>query len=135
MKLGRRKFLKIAAGAAALPALSRIDGARAQSYPSRPITLIVPASAGGGSDATGRILAERMRASLGQPIIIENVGGADGSIAAGRVARAKPDGYTIDLGSAGTHVLNAAFYSLQYDVLNDFAHLNKFWRRGRYGMF
>jgi tripartite-type tricarboxylate transporter receptor subunit TctC len=124
MKLGRREFLQLAAGAAALPAVSRIDDARAQSYPSRPITLIVPSAAGGSADVIGRILAERMRASLGQPIIIENVGGADGSIAAGRVARAKPDGYAIDLGYLGTHVLNAAFYSLQYDVLNDFTPIS-----------
>jgi tripartite-type tricarboxylate transporter receptor subunit TctC len=124
MKLGRREFLQLAAGAAALPAVSRIDGARAQSYPSRPITLIVPASAGGGADAIGRILAQQMRASLGQPIIIENVGGADGSVGAGRVARARPDGYTIALGYRGTHVLNAALYSLQYDVLNDFAPIS-----------
>ena len=91
MKLARREFLHLAAGAAALPAF-RIHDARAQSYPTRPITLIVPAVAGGAGDTTARILAERMRASLGQPIIIENVGGADGSIGAGRVARARPEG-------------------------------------------
>jgi tripartite-type tricarboxylate transporter receptor subunit TctC len=124
MKLGRRKFLHLAAGAAALPALSRIDYAQAQSYPSRPITLIVPGPAGGAADAIGRILAEQMRPSPGQPIVIENVSGADGSIAAGRVARAKPDGYTIDLGYLGNHVLNGAVYSLQYDVLNDFAPIS-----------
>ncbi len=70
---------------------------------------------------SGRGLAERMRASLGQPIIIENVGGAEGSIGTGRAARAQPDGYTLDLGASNTHALNGAFYSLQYDVLNDFA--------------
>jgi tripartite-type tricarboxylate transporter receptor subunit TctC len=124
MKLGRREFLHLAAGAAALPALSRTDAAWAQSYPSRPITLIVPGPAGGPTDAIGRILGELMRKSLGQTIIIENIGGADGSIAAGRVARAKPDGYTIDLGYLGNHVLSGAVYSLQYDVLNDFAPIS-----------
>ena len=108
MKLGRREFLQLAAGAAALRA--GIDDATAQAYPTRPITLIVPGPAGGPTDAVGRILAERMRRSLGQPIIIENVSGAAGSIGAGRVARAKPDGYTIDLGFLGNHVLNGAVY-------------------------
>jgi tripartite-type tricarboxylate transporter receptor subunit TctC len=118
----RRQFLHLAAGAAALPAISR--SAEAQAYPTRPITLIVPGPAGGSTDTVGRILAERMRRSLGQPIIIENVSGAGGSIGAGRVARAKPDGYTIDLGFLGNHVLNGAVYSLQYDVLNDFAPIS-----------
>jgi tripartite-type tricarboxylate transporter receptor subunit TctC len=123
MKLPRRHFLRLVAGAAALPAVSRI--AWAQTYPSRPITMIVPAAAGGGAaDVTGRMVVERMRASLGQPIIIENVGGADGSIGVGRAARARPDGYTIDLGFLGNHVLNGAFYSLPYDVLNDFAPIS-----------
>jgi len=116
----RRQFLRLAAGAAALSAVSR--GARAQTYPTRPITMIIPSAAGAGAaDVTGRMVAERMRASLGQPVIIENVGGADGSIGVGRAARARPDGYTIDLGYVGNHVLNGAFYSLPYDVLNDFA--------------
>jgi tripartite-type tricarboxylate transporter receptor subunit TctC len=114
----RRRFLRLAAGAAALPAVSRI--ATAQNYPTRPITMIVPAAAGGSADVVARILAERTRQSLGQSIIIENVSGADGSIGVGRVARAKPDGYTIGI-SAMAQVLNCAFYSLPYDVLNDFA--------------
>jgi tripartite-type tricarboxylate transporter receptor subunit TctC len=104
MNLPRRKFLHLTAGAAALPAVSRV--ARAQAYPTRPITMIVAAPAGGPTDALARILTERMRKSAGQPVIIENVGGADGSIGAGRVARARPDGYTIDLGLLSTHVLN-----------------------------
>jgi tripartite-type tricarboxylate transporter receptor subunit TctC len=112
----------LAAGAAALPAVSHL--ARAQSYPSRSITLIVPSAAGASIDTIGRIIAERMRKSLAQPIIIENIGGADGSVGAGRAARAKPDGYTIDLGSLGNHVLNGAVYSLQYDVLQDFAPIS-----------
>jgi tripartite-type tricarboxylate transporter receptor subunit TctC len=82
-----------------LPAVSRI--AKAQTYPTRPITMIVSAAAGSATDLTGRLVAERMRASLGQPIIIENVGGADGSIGVGRAARARPDGYTIDIGFQG----------------------------------
>jgi tripartite-type tricarboxylate transporter receptor subunit TctC len=106
----------LAVGAAALPALSR--NADAQSYPTRPITMIVSAAAGSGPDVTGRMIAERMRERLGRPIIIENVGGADGSIGAGRAARAKPDGYTIDLGFLSNHVLNGAFYSLNDDLLN-----------------
>jgi tripartite-type tricarboxylate transporter receptor subunit TctC len=84
MKFARRTFLHLAAGAAALPAASRIAGA--QTYPTRPITMIVPAAAGGSTDVIGRVLAERMRGSLGQPIIIENVSGADGSIGVGRAA-------------------------------------------------
>jgi tripartite-type tricarboxylate transporter receptor subunit TctC len=119
MKLARRNFLHLAAGAAALPAVS--CAAIAQTYPARPITLIVPFPGGGPADAVGRLLAERMRGSLGQPIIIEDIGGAEGSIATGRAARVKPDGYTIILGYTATHVLNAALYSLPYDVLNDFA--------------
>jgi tripartite-type tricarboxylate transporter receptor subunit TctC len=82
--------------------------------------MIVPAPPGGPTDVIGRVLAERMRGSLGEPIIIENVGGADGSIGVGRAARARPDGYTINLGFLASHVLNGAFHSLQYDVLNDF---------------
>jgi tripartite-type tricarboxylate transporter receptor subunit TctC len=98
--------------------------ANAQTYPSRPITMIVPFAAGGPSDAMARLLAERMRGSLGQPIIVENVTGADGSIGAGRVARAKPDGDTIGIGNMSSHVLNGAFYTLPYDVLNAFAPIS-----------
>jgi tripartite-type tricarboxylate transporter receptor subunit TctC len=83
--------------------------------------MIVPFAAGGGLDSVGRVLVERMRGLIGQPIIIENVVGADGTIGVGRVAGALPDGYTIVLGALTTHVLNGAFYSLRYDVLNDFA--------------
>jgi tripartite-type tricarboxylate transporter receptor subunit TctC len=97
MKFLRRQFLQLATSAAALPVVPRI--ARAQSYPTRPITIIVPLAAGGSLDAIGRLLAERMRGSLEQPIIIENVTGAAGGIGTARVARARPDGYTIDLGS------------------------------------
>ena len=94
--------------------------ASAQSFPSRPITMVVPVSAGGAMDTIARIVAEGMRASLGQPVIIENVTGASGSIGAGRVARAPPDGATIIYGALVTHVVNAAVYQLPYDVLADF---------------
>ena len=122
MKLPRRQFLHLTAAAAALPAVSRV--ARAQAYPSRPITLVVPYAAGGNSDVNARILAEQMRGLLGQHLIIENVSGADGSIATGRVAGARPDGYTIELGGTSTHNTNGAVYSLPYDVVNDFAPIS-----------
>jgi tripartite-type tricarboxylate transporter receptor subunit TctC len=113
--LHRRRFLHLAV---ALPALPRI--ARAQAYPTRPITMIVPFAAGGPTDSVARIVVQGMRASLGQPIIIENIGAADGTIGVGRLARALPDGYTIDMGAITTHVLPGALYQLQYDLLNDF---------------
>ena len=118
MRIPRRQFLQLAAGASALPGLSHV--AMAQTYPSRPITIVVPFAAGGGLDVVARILAERMRLSLGQPVIIENVVGAAGSIGVGRVARAAPDGHTISIGQLGTHVLNAAVYALPYDLLTNF---------------
>src|SRR5438552_12972081 len=88
-----------------------ISPASAQVYPSRPITIVVPFAAGGPNDTFARILAERMRGSLGQTVIIENVGGAGGTIGVGRVARATGDGYTLSFGSLSSHVLNGAFYS------------------------
>ena len=118
MKLPRRNFLQLAAGAAALPAVSR--GAWAQAYPSRPVTIVVPFAAGGPTDTLARILAERMRVSLGQTIVIENAVGAAGSIGVTRVARAVPDGHTISIGHLGTHVINGAIYTLSYDLLKDF---------------
>ena len=96
-------------------------GANAQSYPARAITLIVPSAAGGPTDTLARILAESMRQTLGQPIVVENQGTAGGTVAVGRVARAAPDGYTIAIGQYGNFVLNGAIYALPYDVLNDFA--------------
>jgi tripartite-type tricarboxylate transporter receptor subunit TctC len=119
MKFPRRQFLHLAARAVALPAVSR--AAEAQAYPTRPVHIIVPFPAGGATDVIARVVAEPMRKSLGQPVLIENVGGADGSIGTGRAARANPDGYTIIIGLMETQVLNGAFYSLPYDVLNDFA--------------
>ena len=118
MKHPRRTFLQFAGAAAAAPAFSRL--ASAQAYPTRPITVIVPFPAGGGTDTVGRIVAERMRVSLGQPVVIENVTGANGTIGTGRVARAAPDGYTVVFGIWNTHVANGALYPLQYDVLKDF---------------
>jgi tripartite-type tricarboxylate transporter receptor subunit TctC len=97
-----------------------IGSAVAQVYPSRPITIVSPFPAGGPNDALARIVAESMRASLGQPVIVENVGGASGSIGAGRAARAAPDGYTLLSGGWVTQVLNGAALALQYNVANDF---------------
>jgi tripartite-type tricarboxylate transporter receptor subunit TctC len=114
----RRKFLHLAAGAVALPAASRIVWA--QTYPTRAITVVVPFPPGGATDVIARNLAERMKVSLGQPVIIENVTGAGGTIGTGRVARASPDGYTLSVANTGTHVTNGAAYALQYDVVNDF---------------
>jgi tripartite-type tricarboxylate transporter receptor subunit TctC len=98
-----------------------VIAASAQVYPLRPITVVVPASAGGGAgEAMLRMMAERMRASLGQPVIIDNVGGASGQIGVSRVARAAPDGYTLILGNWSTHVANGAVYALTYDLMKDF---------------
>jgi tripartite-type tricarboxylate transporter receptor subunit TctC len=118
MMLSRRKLLRLASGIAALPVGWRT--ASAQDYPSRPITIIVPFPAGGPVDTLGRFVAARLRESLGQPVIIENVSGAGGSLGVGRVARATPDGYMLVLGIWSTHVVNGAIYPLKYDVLNDF---------------
>jgi len=121
MKLPRRALLRLAAGAgagaAALPAMPRVAGA--QAYPIRPITAVSGFAAGGPTDVVMRILAERMRITLGQPVIVENAAGAAGSIAVGRVARAAPDGYTLSVGHWSTHVVNGAIYALPYDLLND----------------
>ncbi len=111
---------KLLLACAFAPTLASVGTASAQVYPSRPITMIVSYAAGGSSDVLGRILAEGMRARIGQPVIIENVAGASGSIGVGRVARAAPDGYTVSLGNWSTHVVNGAIYALQYDVLKDF---------------
>jgi tripartite-type tricarboxylate transporter receptor subunit TctC len=105
--------------AAALAIMAGAASATAQTYPSRQITLVVPFPPGGSTDVAARIMAEKMRPIIGQPIIIENVGGAGGSIAVGRVARAQPDGYTIDIGQWDTHV-GSIIYNLNYDLQNDF---------------
>src|SRR3954463_1712863 len=94
--------------------------AAAQGFPAKPVTLISPFPPGGSTDTTARIIAERMRAPLGQSVVVENVGGAGGTIGAARVARAAPDGYTIDIGQWDNHV-GGIIYSLNYDPQNDFA--------------
>ena len=113
----RRQFITLAASA--LSAWPRAAGA--QSYPSRSITIIVPFAAGGPTDTLARILGEHMRASLGQPVIVENVTGAGSTIGVARTARAEPDGYTICIGTWTSHVGSAATYEVQYDILKDFA--------------
>jgi tripartite-type tricarboxylate transporter receptor subunit TctC len=117
MSIRRRQFLHLAAGAAAFLAPR---AARAQAYPSRSITMVVPVPAGGAMDTIARIVADGMRATLGQTVVIENVTGASGSIGVGRVARAAPDGYTLIYGALVTHVVNSAVLTLPYDVVTDF---------------
>jgi tripartite-type tricarboxylate transporter receptor subunit TctC len=105
---------------AALTAVLALGGnAAAESFPSRPITIIVPFSAGGPSDAMARILAERMKTTLGENLLVENVTGAGGSIGVGRAVRSPPDGYTLSFGHLGTHVANGAIYKLGYDLVTD----------------
>ena len=118
MKVPRRQLLHLAAGAAALPAASRF--ASAQVYPSRPITIIVPVPPGGVADPIARILADHLTVTLGQPVVVENVTGAGGSIGVARAARAAPDGYTVSIGNWLSHVGASAVYPVQYDVLRDF---------------
>jgi len=111
--------------ALAVAVLGSVECAPAQAYPSRPVTLVVPFAAGGATDVYARIITERMRQSLGQPVIIENIGGAGGSIAAGRVARAAPDGYTLFSGHWGTMVVNGATYELAYDLRSAFEPISR----------
>ena len=112
-----RKLICVAAIAAAL---ASVGVASAQTNPSRPITMVVPFPAGGGTDIIARALAQRMRIPLGRSVVIENVGGGNGSIGAGRVARAAPDGTTIILGTMGSFVMNGALYALPYNLVDDF---------------
>src|SRR5205807_7193282 len=114
----RRQFLHLAAGAAALQAMSRV--AQAQAYPTRPITMIVPFPAGGATTTLARVLAEHMMETLGQPVVVENVGGAGGSIGVSRSARAAPDGYSLSFGNWASHVGAGAVYPVAYDILTDF---------------
>ena len=93
--------------------------AHGQAFPSHPVTIVVPYPAGGPTDTIARLIGERMRASLGQPVVIENVAGAGGNIGVGRVARAAGDGYTLSIGHWGSHVVNGAIYTLPYDLLSD----------------
>ena len=107
----------IALALAMLPA--SIQAARAQDYPSRPITIIVPLVAGGSVDVVARILADRMKTTLGQPIVVENIPTAAGTVGVGRLAQATPDGYTIGMGDQTTHIVSSLVNSVRYDVLND----------------
>jgi tripartite-type tricarboxylate transporter receptor subunit TctC len=107
--------------AAALLLLAAINNAAAQNYPTRPVTIIAPFPPGGPSDALARILSGPLEVALGQPVVIENVGGAGGTVGVGRVARATADGYTLLIGQWSTQVVNPATYKLDYDVVNDFA--------------
>ena len=96
--------------------------AAAQTYPVKPITMVVPFSAGGPTDTLARIMSEPLRKALGQPILVDNTTGAGGTIATGRVVRGAPDGYMVVIGHWGTHVVNGAYYAdLPFDLLNDFA--------------
>ena len=113
-----RKLVGVIAVAATIAGLG---DAAAQTYPSRPVSMVVPYAPGGPTDTIARIMAEHMRGSLGQPVIIENVSGAGGSIGVARVARANPDGYTLSVGNLSSHVMNGVVYALPYDLIADFA--------------
>ncbi len=118
MEILRRRFLALAACVAALAAASL---ATAETYPSRPVTIIVPFAAGGPTDMVARVIADKMQGPLGQALVIENVAGAGGSIAATRVARATADGYTLEIGNNGSNLLVGALYALPVDIVKDFA--------------
>ncbi len=105
--------------AVALVAAAGLTGARAQSFPARPITIVVALPAGGGVDALARVMAEHMRGTLGQPIVVENMGGAGGTLSIARVVRSAPDGYTLGFGTLGQYVISGAVYTLPFDMLND----------------
>ena len=106
---------------AAALVLAAVAGAEADTYPSRPITIVAPTTAGGPPDTIARILSERMKATLGQPVVVENVTGAGGSLGVQRVARAAPDGYTLSIGHLNSHVFTGAVYNLSFDLLTDLA--------------
>ena len=112
-----RKFLTVMI--AALLGMASTGIAAAQNYPARPVTIIVPFPAGGATDTLARFLAEKMRGILAQPVIIENIAGAAGSIGVGRAVRAPADGYTLSIGTSTTHMLTGGLYALQFDLLRD----------------
>jgi tripartite-type tricarboxylate transporter receptor subunit TctC len=118
-----RRHIMAAAFLAALTAA--ISPACADSYPSHPVTVIVPFAAGGPTDVLTRIITDKMQGPLGQPIVVEDVSGAGGGIAAARVARAAPDGYTLEIGNNGSNLLVGALYSLPVDIVKDFAPVAK----------
>lgn len=114
------KWLLLAVSHALLGALAAAT-AFAQPYPARPITIVVPFSAGGPTDTLARLLGERMRKTLGQPILVDNTTGAGGTVGTAKVVRAAPDGHMVSIGHWGTHVVNGVYYSLPYSVIDDFA--------------
>src|SRR5262249_48011755 len=124
MKLPRRQFLRLAGGAAAIPALSRI--ARAQTYPTRPITLVVPIAAGGAVDTAARIIAERLQQKLKQSVVVENRPGAGSLIGTNFVAKAAPDGYTLLLMEPGAVIAKWLNKTVPFDVTTDFAPIAMF---------
>ena len=119
MRSSRRALLRAALAVCAAPAIVR--SAAAQTYPARPVTIIVPFSAGGATDTLARFLAEKMRERLKQTIVIENVTGAGGSIGVTRVVRASADGYTLEIGTSTTNMLLGGLYPLQFDLIDDLA--------------
>src|SRR5262249_11093288 len=110
--------------AALIGAIEAAGVAAAQDYPIRPITLIVPLAAGGGADIISRIVAERMKVTLGQPIVIDNVPAAAGTVGVARAARAAPDGYTLSAGDQTSFVVSSIVNPVQYDVIKDFAPIS-----------
>jgi tripartite-type tricarboxylate transporter receptor subunit TctC len=125
--------------ALAFATLIQVEGAAAQSYPSRPVTIIVPVAAGGVTDIVARVVGERMRASLGQPVLVENVTGAGGTIGVNRLFRSAPDGHTLAVGQWSSHVGAGAMYSVPFDYLNDFEPVSlissgAIWLIGRSGL-
>ena len=125
--------------AAAIAVASLAASAQAQTYPSRPITMVVALPAGGAVDALARVMAEHMRQTLGQPIVVENMGGAGGTLSIARVVRAEPDGYTIGMGTLGQYVIAGAVYPIQFDMLADLKPIAllpdvPYWLIGRKGL-
>jgi tripartite-type tricarboxylate transporter receptor subunit TctC len=119
MQVRRRQFLQLIGSAAAVAVPSR--NAQAQQFPVRPITMVVPYPAGGPADTIARVVGEGMRANLAQPIVVENLSGAGGTLGVARVARAAPDGYTLSIGQLNSHVFSGAVYNAPYDLLRDLA--------------
>jgi tripartite-type tricarboxylate transporter receptor subunit TctC len=118
MKLPRRQFLHLAAGAAALPAVSRI--ARAQSYPERPVRVVVPYAPGGPTDVFGRLIAQKLSEQLGRQFFVENIGGAGGNIGMGRAARADRDGYTVVIVATPLAINPSLYDTVPFDPIKDF---------------
>src|SRR5262245_58545358 len=116
----RRSVMKRLSVCVAFATIAFAGAASAQSYPSRPITMIVPYGAGGPVDVLARLRIEPMRQPIGQPIGIENVTGANGTIGVGKAVRSQPDGYTVSIGNWPSHITNGAIYNLNYDIQRDF---------------